>query len=165
MWTLLNAIKEIAERRPGLRFLICGDGVLRPEIERFITENGLAGLAEMPGWIDHKDVPKLLNSLRLLVLPSSSEGLPTVLLESMACGTPVIATPVGGIRDVLIDGVTGFVLTDNSPQELVRCIQRALDDDQMEAVSHNCSSLIRKNYSFAEVVNNWKGIIKDLENL
>ena len=68
------------------------------------------------GWISHDELPSYLNMLKLLVVPSYTEGLPNIVIEAMSCGTPVLATPVGGVPDLIEDGITGFILEDNFPE-------------------------------------------------
>lgn len=98
--------------------LIGGDGELKESIAASLQEQGVTARVELPGWISHDDLPRYLNQLRLLVLPSYTEGLPNIMLEAMACGTPVLATPVGAIPDVIIDGRTGFVMDNMTPWTL-----------------------------------------------
>jgi len=82
---------------------------------RTLDNNGLITRVDIPGWISQVDLAKYLNTLRLLVLPSSTEGLPNILLEAIACGTPVVSTPVGAIPDIIQDDENGFIMDNNSP--------------------------------------------------
>ena len=77
-----------------LNILFGGDGRLKTKMEDFIKLNRLDAIIEMGGWIAHSDLPKYLNTLKLLVLPSYTEGLPNIILEAMACGTPVLTTSI-----------------------------------------------------------------------
>ena len=91
-----QALPAILNGREDLRVLIGGDGPLKESIAASLQEQGVTARVDLPGWISHDDLPRYLNQLRLLVLPSYTEGLPNIMLEAMACGTPVLATPVGG---------------------------------------------------------------------
>jgi len=92
-------------------FRFVGDGGLKSWLEAELAAEIEQGAVETVGWVDHDEVPTELNRFRLLVLPSEpTEGLPTVILESLACGTPVYATPVSGVPDVVRDGETGFLM-------------------------------------------------------
>ncbi|MDR9817328.1 MAG: glycosyltransferase family 4 protein [Candidatus Methanoculleus thermohydrogenotrophicum] len=103
-----QALPAVLNGREDLRVLIGGDGPLKELIEASLQKGGVTARVDLPGWISHDDLPGYLNQLRLLVLPSYTEGLPNIMLEAMACGTPVLATPVGAIPDVIIDGKTGL---------------------------------------------------------
>ena len=91
----LDAILMLRNR--DFKFIIAGEGPLSEEIRKKIDENDLTDRVTLAGWIPHDEMPTYLNKLKLLILPSSSEGIPTILLEAILCGTPVLATPVGGV--------------------------------------------------------------------
>ena len=108
--------------------MFIGDGALRPAIEHFILDNNLGETVTLPGWVPHESLGDFLNQMKLLVIPSDTEGLPNSMLEAMACGTPVLATPVGGIPSFVTDGKTGFILQDNSPHCITSGIIRILEE-------------------------------------
>jgi glycosyltransferase involved in cell wall biosynthesis len=106
----------------------------------------LTARVDLPGWISHDDLPGYLNQLRLLVLPSYTEGLPNIMLEAMACGTPVLATPVGAIPDVIIDGKTGFIMENNSPECIAENVIRALNSPDLERIAENGRRFVEENF-------------------
>ncbi|MDH7594481.1 MAG: glycosyltransferase, partial [Methanomicrobiales archaeon] len=146
----------------NLRVLIGGDGQLKQAIEASLQEGGVADRVDLPGWISHDDLPKYLNQLRLLVLPSYTEGLPNIMLEAMACGTPVLATPVGAIPDVIRDGETGFIMEDNSPECIARNVMRALNDLDLEEVAERGRRYVEGQYTFEKAVERWRGVIQEI---
>ncbi|MBI2821390.1 MAG: glycosyltransferase [Acidobacteria bacterium] len=125
----LEAAAAVAQRVQEARFLIVGDGPCKTDLERLAARLGLNGRAVFAG--RRLDVPALLSEITVSVLPSISEGLPNVLLESMAAAVPVIATDVGGNAEVVEDGVTGLLVPPRDPQALARAICRLLRDPQM----------------------------------
>jgi len=92
--TFLRAAARLRSRYPEVEFLLVGDGPLRPELEREAAHLGLGERVRFLG--DRRDIPAVLASMDISVLPSASESLSNVVLESMAAGVPVIATAVGG---------------------------------------------------------------------
>lgn len=114
---------------------------------------------EIDTWIPHDKLSFPLNKLKLLIIPSYTEGLPNILLEAMACGTPVLATPVGAILDVITDGVTGFFMKDNTPDCIVSNIKRALQTPDLDIIAKNARDFIERNYSFENAQERWNKII------
>lgn len=133
----VRTLATVAKELPGdVIFRFIGDGPLREELEKELTDEIAAGKVEFTGWVDHDNVPKELSQLRLLVLPSEpTEGLPTVILEAMACGTPVLATPVSGVPDVVRNKETGFLLNEFSPDETSKKIHYILSEAELKIVS------------------------------
>jgi glycosyltransferase involved in cell wall biosynthesis len=104
-----------------------------------------------------------MNKMKLLVFPSYSEGLPSTLLEGMACGTPVLVTPVGAMPDIIQDGKNGFIMQNNSPECIAKNIRRALDHPDLEVISKNARTLIEKNFSYKATVEKHKNLIEILQ--
>lgn len=119
-WDLLEAAKLASRARPDVRFLVVGGGPLEGELRTRARELGVDDVALFLG--QRLDVPRLFRAADIFVLSSSWEGLPITVLESMAAGVPCIATAVGGISEILTDGVSGCLVKANDPEALARQI-------------------------------------------
>ena len=155
----MEAIPKLLERRNDIRFLIAGDGQLRTKVDRCLTARNLGSKVNFVGWIAHDELPKCLNELRLLVVPSYTEELPTTMLESMACGVLVLATPVGAIPTVIKDGQTGFIMEDNSPECIVENVLRALEYPGPEDIAKNARALVEKEFNYEMATRQYQNII------
>lgn len=141
-------------------FRFVGDGPLREELESTTEDDPKI---EFIGWVNHDDVPAELNQMRLLVLPSHpTEGLPTTILESLACGTPVLSTPVSGVPDVVDDGETGFHICRETPEDIAQGIQDALARSELRTVSAAGRCLIENEYSYTAAVERYRDILKSI---
>lgn len=156
----VRAIPLAARRDPTLRFLIVGDGPLAGTVRAYISASGLREIARTIGWVAHADLPSLLNDLRLLVIPSFTEGLPNVMLEAMACGTPVLAARVGGIPDVISDGETGFLMENNLPESIASNLMRALKAPNLENMVAEAKDYVQSNFTLERSVNSWRNVIR-----
>lgn len=122
---LLDAVGRLRERGVPLRLVIAGDGPLRDAIERRIRELDLDGI-DLRGFVEEEVVDKLLRESRALVLPSLAEGLPVVLMESFRLGRPVIASDVGAISELVVDGESGWVVPPADAGALASAMRAAL---------------------------------------
>lgn len=162
----VRELAEVARRLPNdVTFRFIGDGDLRGWVETELGEEIRAGRVELTGWVDHDDVPAQLNDLALLVLPSQpTEGLPTTILEALACGTPVVATPVSGVPDVIRDGETGFHIESRDPQRLSDDIEAILARDDLAALSDRGRMLITAEYGFEAACERYRQILEACEH-
>ena len=155
--TLAAISKELSD---DITFRFIGDGPLRDWLTNELDEEIAAGEAEVTGWVDHNEVPQELSKLRLLVMPSApTEGLPTVILEAMACGTPTFATPVSGIPDVVQDGETGFLIKNLDASMMANEITRIIANGELSKLSQNSRELIENEYSFENAVERYRYIL------
>jgi glycosyltransferase involved in cell wall biosynthesis len=154
----IRALPAILEDQGDLRVLIGGDGPLRESIRISLEEEKIMGSVDLPGWISHDELPAFFNRLQLIVLPSFTEGLPNIMLEAMACGTPMLATPVGAIPDVITDGQTGFIMEDNSPECISKNVIRALRSPDLEKISSTGRRFVMEHFTFEQNVMGWKKI-------
>jgi glycosyltransferase involved in cell wall biosynthesis len=121
---LLEASAQVATAH---RLVIYGDGPLRAELERLADRFGAP--AEFRGFV--RDVQARLEELDLFVLPSRGENLPIAILEAMAAAVPVVATRVGGVPELVVDGETGLLVEPERPAELAAAIERVLTDAEL----------------------------------
>jgi len=122
----LQAAALLADRFTEARFVIVGDGGSRRELEAQARGLGLADRIVFTG--TRLDVAPIVSQAAVSVVPSLSEGLSTVVLESMACGVPVVATRVGGTPEILQDEVTGLLVPPCNAPALAAAIGRLLGD-------------------------------------
>jgi len=157
----IRTLADVATQLPPeITFRFIGDGELRPWLEQELATEIESGSVEIVGWVDHDEVPAELSRLRLLVLPSQpTEGLPTVILESMACGTPVYATPVSGVPDVVREGKTGFLIDDGSSKTLTYEIERIFKGKELTIMSRNCRDLAVEEYNYNAAVSRYREIL------
>ena len=134
--TLLHAFAIVAGEQPQARLVLVGSraGPTARAFERLIQELSLAGRVDLIGYVPQAEVARQMSVARVLVLPSLSEGLPRVLLEAQACGTPVIGSAVGGIPESLLDGETGFLVPPGDAPALAAAIGRMLSGQEIESM-------------------------------
>ena len=136
---LILAMALLKDRNHTVRCQIVGGGPLRQDLEQQITRLGLDGAAQLLGPRPREEVIERVQSAALLAAPcivgsdGNRDGLPTVLLEAMALGTPCVATPVTGIPEAVIDERTGLIVPESDPQRLADAIERLVDDSQLRA--------------------------------
>lgn len=130
IFDLLDAVSALRAAIPGIRLVCAGDGDLE-SVARYAERLGLAHALSLPGWIGPAEKQSFMNRAAVFVLPSHAEGLPISLLEAMAAGVPVVATEVGGIPDVVTDGVNGFLFEPGNIATLERLLRRLMRDPQL----------------------------------
>jgi len=122
----LRAARLVAEAVPQARFVIAGDGELREGLEAYARDLGLDGRVIFTGW--RRDLPRLYADLDVVALTSINEGTPVSLIEAMAAGVPVVATAVGGVPEVVVDGETGCLVKPGDAEGLAEAITELLRD-------------------------------------
>lgn len=112
---------------------LAGDGALRAELQDAVSTMGLDDRVHFLGQLDHDDLLHLTAAADAVVLSSTHEGLPVTVVEAMAAGTPVVATAVGGIPEVVEDGRSGLLVPPGDPPALAGAIERILRDGDLRA--------------------------------
>lgn len=149
---LLYAVSKL-ELDKKVKFLIAGDGELRSDIESLINQLDLNHKVELLG--KRNDIPTLLNKANFFILSSKHEGLPTVVIEAMACGAFVIATDCGGSAEIM--GDTGILVPPQDSQALAQAMQQALSltDEQIEVNNKRARKRIEELFSLEKSVEKW----------
>jgi glycosyltransferase involved in cell wall biosynthesis len=124
---LIDAMHLLMKKRSDVVLFIIGSGPLSYQLKRRIEFFDLNERIFLVGKRPHNEIPLWMNASDLFVLPSKSEGFPTVINEAFACGKPVIGTKVGGIPEALPNSDIGFLVNPNNPTELSQCIISALE--------------------------------------
>ena len=126
--TLVRAFALVVKSVPSAKLILVGDGVQRLYIEKLILDLELASYVRITGVVPRYKVQEFLSKAALFVLSSNHEGTPNTLLQAMAIGLPVVATRVGGVPDIITDGVNGLLIQPNDVNALAEAIQLLLVD-------------------------------------
>lgn len=125
---LVEAVARLRERGVSVRCVLVGDGPTREAVEALVRARKLGGVVECLGSRPSQEVHRLLQSADVFVLPSLWEGMPVSVMEAMATGLPVVGTDVPGIRELVVDGDTGFLAPGRDPAALAERIERLARD-------------------------------------
>jgi glycosyltransferase involved in cell wall biosynthesis len=146
---LIAAAPRVLDRHPDVRFVVAGDGELRDELEQLARPLGdrFAFLGE------RRDVPDLLASFDVFAFPSRFEGLCLAVIEAQAAGVPVVATPVGGIRETVVDGETGWLVPTHDVPALAERIGWCLEHaDEARAVAQEAQRRVGERFRVERMV-------------
>lgn len=125
MRELVASLQVLAPSHPRLRLALIGDGVMRDELRALISRSGLDDRVLQPGGLEPAGVAQWIAASDLLTLPSWSEGYPNVVVEALACGRPVVATDVGGTREI-VRADNGILIAPRDVGSLTQGLQEAL---------------------------------------
>ncbi len=143
---LLDAIPDILEKIPDAVFVFAGNGPQKENIENKIKELGLEEKVFLLGL--RNDIPYILNSIDLFVLPTLQEALGTSFVEAMAMGKPVIGADVGGVGELIKDGVNGYLVRPEDSDSLADAVIRTLlDKDKAETMGRQGMEMVRKDFT------------------
>ncbi len=156
--TLFKAFQSVRKEISDVKLLVIGDGPEREKLEK-IAGNGIVFLG------NRRDIPELLKTLDVFVLPSLNEGISNTILEAMASGLPVIATNVGGNPEIVENEITGSLFFPGDWKTLANLLTRYLQDDQLR---HNYGSQGRKQvlkkYSMEKMTSQYVSVWKRIAN-
>lgn len=126
---LLDAFSKVTKQRNDVLLVLVGDGRLRSQIEATIRNKGLRDKVILAGAKSHDEIPLWMNAADLFVLPSLSEGNPTVMFEALGVGLPFVGTAVGGVPEIITSEDYGLLCKPGDPQDLAEKILIALDKE------------------------------------
>lgn len=158
---LLRAAARLTAKLPNLEFLLAGDGPLRPELETLACKLGIKHCVSFLG--DRQDIPAVLASLDISVVPSSSESLSNTIVESMAAGVPVVATDVGGTPEIISDGQTGLLVRSGHEDELAGAIGRFVAQPSLRAAcARKAKEVALSRFSLRSVADLYEQLYQDV---
>lgn len=157
----IRALELAPELKASLRLVMIGEGPLRFEAQNLLELAGYGALVWLPG--ERSDVPEILQGLDCFVLPSLAEGVSNTILEAMASGLPVIATDVGGNRELVEDGVSGALVPAGDAELMAkRMVAYALDQGLARAAGQAGRAIIDQRFSLQAMVAQYQSLYDQL---
>ena len=158
---LIRAAAHLREDHPDLHVLIAGDGPEKPRLEALVRELGLVDVIVMLG--RRLDVPNLLAELDVAVCASNFEGSPLAVMEYMEAGLPIVATRVGGVPDLIEDGLHGLLVEPGDPVSLATAIHDLLSDrGRASALGERARERRRREFDLDVMVGNVEALYEEL---
>lgn len=159
--TLVKAVGLI-QPKVNLRTYIVGIGPLRSKLQVLIDETGLANKVKLCGFLPDKKKRAYLENSDLFVLPSLYEPIPIAILEALAAGLPVVASDVGGIPELVRQGVNGLLVKPGMPHDLAAAISKLIDDDKLRRkLASNARESVRE-YDWPVVAKKYLSFYQEL---
>jgi sugar transferase (PEP-CTERM/EpsH1 system associated) len=159
--TILAAFARVSQTIPKAQLLIVGDGPLRSHLEARVRELGLRESVQFLGTQD--DIPRILSQMDVFVLASREEGLPMSVLEAMAAGVPVVATPVGGVPQLIEHGKTGLLVPPGDSVTLANAVMQLIEDKENTfTMVQNATDLVATHYDASDMVQRYEKLYDTL---
>jgi len=154
---LVRAFAIVAKKFKNSELFLAGRGSLKYDLEKLAQNLGISSKVHFLGFI--KNVPEVMSTMDVTVIPSLSEGLPVAALESQALGIPVVASRVGGLPEAVKDGETGLLVSPKNEVVLAEAINKLLSDRKLRI------KMGRAGQKFVKERYNWEENVKEVENL
>jgi len=155
---LIMAMGHVLKKTTDVELTIVGDGPQLGFLKRLVQSLNIQGYIRFVGRVEHEEIPMYMIRSDIFVLPSLYEGLPNVIIEALAMGLPVIATRVGGVPEIIQDGVNGYLV---EPRDVLNLANKIclllLDDKRREGIRNN-------NLKKAKFLS-WSAIAKKVERI
>ena len=149
---LLEAVAKLKRKVPDIWLAIAGKGVLREELEQRSKELELERYVKFLGFLPDEDLPIAYQAANLTVIPSKYlEGFGLILLESLACGTPVICTPVGGMPEILNNFSPQLIAESTNSEAIANLLETALRDKIPLPTREACRNYVINNYNWNKI--------------
>ncbi|AEG15312.1 glycosyl transferase group 1 [Desulfofundulus kuznetsovii DSM 6115] len=160
--TLLQAFQILKQGGCKAQLRVAGQGPMLETLQRQIADLGISDRVIFLGL--RRDIPLLLDAADGFVLSSAWEGLPNVVMEAMAAAKPVVATNVGGVPELVQEGVTGFMVPPRNAEALSTAMSKmmALPESKRKAMGQSGRAHIEVNYSLERVVDQWEALYMEL---
>lgn len=149
---LISAVEQLTRQFPKLRLYIIGEGVYRPRLEDLVRGKGLQDRVFLKGNLPNEELVTWFSAANVSCLISSREGWPNVVSESLACGTPVLATPVGGIPEIIVSPDLGM-LVERNVSSITAGLEQAL-----------CHQWDREKIARQARMRSWKTVASEVES-
>lgn len=147
IYELADAFAAVQKKYDHFKLIFAGEELEKPELISALEKRKISGNVIFTGIVPHGNLAGYMKASDLLVLPTWAEGLPNVVIEAMACGLPVVTTDVGGIPEILENGVTGLMVPARDTEKLAKAIFRMIEDpDLREECVKNARELVIRNF-------------------
>jgi glycosyltransferase involved in cell wall biosynthesis len=130
---LLRAFSYVRQKFPDVRLMIVGDGEFKEWLERLASNLTILRNVDFVPWVQHEDLARLYQRARIVVIPSIFEPFGMVALEAMACKRPVVASNIGGLREIVRHGKTGFLVNPKDHLDLALWMMTLLSDNGLQS--------------------------------
>lgn len=154
---VVEALAEIAN--VPWHAVLVGDGPLRSAVEQRIRQAGLTGRVRLTGWLEPEAADRELAAADLLFMPSLAEGLPVVGVMALVHGVAIVGSRVGGLSELIVDGVNGYGLASSDRDGFVRALRRCVEDQTLLARLKSGSYSMASDFDVAEVAEAYEAIL------
>ncbi len=160
---LIYCVAKLRDDNIDVKLTIAGDGQEKERLESLISKLRLYGEIELTGFVERKNVGKIFSESDIFVLPSRTEVLPNVILEAMAVGIPIIASNVGGIPELIRDGIDGFLFESDNLVSLVQKIKTLIESPEAGGqFVRNARKRVEELFTFEKHINETVKTYKEL---
>jgi glycosyltransferase involved in cell wall biosynthesis len=154
---LIDAFSHLVSELKNIKLLIVGQGSLLDRLRERTHEHGINGSVLFTG--ERHDIPDILSGIDIFVMPSVAEGLPNSLLEAMAMRKPIIATSVGGIPEVIRNGINGLLVPPRNAESIITAIKKLLDKRHLaKKMGQSARYFVEENLSIQATTRKWESL-------
>lgn len=160
---LIKAAKYVIQKVPDIHFVITGKGPLEKTLRNLSKQLKIEKNVFFKGFVSRNELLKYYQNALMYIFPSYYEGLPTVILEAMACGVPVVATNIKSNSEVITNGKTGLLVEKKNPKVLAESILSLIENQELrEYLGNNGRHLIMKKYAWRIISNRFLEIYRTI---